>query len=167
MHTQSSSEESKEFDRLDGAILGLLVEPDHQRPWAEHEIARAITLPGDVQAGLDRLHSSGLIHRWNGMVSASYPSVRFEDSTQTDESPADFEREHENTVLEVLLSNVPHQIPMSRDEIERALGAEDQDHRIAIYDAVARLDLAGLVDRKDELVFVTPAAVRFDQIMDL
>ena len=168
MHSQSIKEGSKEFDRLDGAILGLLIEPENQRPWTEAEIGRAITLAGDVPASLKRLRRSGLIHRWHGMASASRAAIRMEDATQSDGGPADFERRHESLVLEVLLGGMaPTETPMSEKEIRRALNLTNDSDKLAVYDALSRLDGAGLVDRHGGLVFATAAAVHFDRVMDL
>lgn len=168
MHTQRKQAESKEFARLDRAILGLLVTPDNQRPWSEAEIERKISASGNVAASLDRLHRTGLVHHWNGMVSATHAAVRFEDTTQSEDPGSEFERRHENAVLEVLLSSgSSHENPTPEKEIQRVLDAQKTKHKLAITDALTRLDGAGLVERRGELAFASPAAVRFDQIMDL
>jgi len=168
MHGQRIKEGSKEFDRLDGAILGLLIEPDNQRPWTEAEVGRAIILAGDVPASLKRLRRSGLVHRGNGMVSASRAAIRLEDATKTDGGPADFERRHESAVLEVLLNGTArNETPMSEGEIQRTLNYTDDNDKIAVYDALTRLDGAGLVDRHGGLIFATSAALHFDRIMNV
>lgn len=170
MHAaQSSQGEPKEFAQIDRAILGVLLNPDNQRPWCEAELARGISsTPGKVRYSLERLHRAGLVHRWNGLVSASHAAVRFEDATLSEEPGADCERRHENAVLNVLLENdATHESPMSEREIRRSLHARNDAHKLAVTDALTRLDGAGLVERNGEMAFATPAAVRFDQIMDL
>lgn len=167
MHTQRNQGESAEFARIDRAALGLLVRPEHQRPWAVVEIVRALGCLGDVEAGLERLHRVGLVHRWNGMVSASHAAVRFSDTTLSDDPGSAYERRREDAVLEVLLAtNTDTGLPMSELELFGALDAKRTKQKLDVTDALARLDGAGLVDRRGDLAFATPAAVRFDQIMD-
>ncbi|HWY89163.1 MAG TPA: hypothetical protein VNY31_00680, partial [Solirubrobacteraceae bacterium] len=62
---------------IDQAVLDLMLDLDRQRPWAEDEIARTISVPGDVRDSLRRLRSSKLIHRVNDLAWASHPVVRF------------------------------------------------------------------------------------------
>jgi hypothetical protein len=117
---------------------------------------------------LDRLQRAGLVHRWNGMVSASHAAVRFEDATLSEEPGSECERRHENAVLGVLLeTGASNENPMSEKEIRDALCGRSVGHQLAIMDALTRLDGAGLVERCGEMVFPAPATVRFDQIMDL
>jgi hypothetical protein len=40
MHVLTNPKESEEFARLDGVILGRLVNPHDQRPWSEAELGR-------------------------------------------------------------------------------------------------------------------------------
>ncbi len=58
-------------DQADAAILGLLLEPDSQRPWSDDEIAREIGDRLTVTDGLARLAGAGLVHRLNSFVWAS------------------------------------------------------------------------------------------------
>ncbi len=58
---------------LDGAILGLLIDPDSHRPWSVDEIAREVG--EDVTDSLNRLYGAGLIHRLDGFVWATRAAV--------------------------------------------------------------------------------------------
>ena len=58
-------------EQADAAILGLLLDPDSQRPWSEDEIAREIGNRVETVDGLARLAGAGLIHRLNSFVWAS------------------------------------------------------------------------------------------------
>jgi hypothetical protein len=76
MQDQSSPAEAD--DRIDSAILSLLLDDDSHRPWSEDEIGRAI---GDTFAASDslgRLARAGLIHRIDPYVFASRSAVEFE-----------------------------------------------------------------------------------------
>jgi len=54
---------------LDGALLGLLISDDGQRPWSEDEIGRELKM--DPSDSLNRLYGGGLIHRLHGFVWAT------------------------------------------------------------------------------------------------
>jgi hypothetical protein len=164
MHTQPNSGESEEFARLDGAILGLLVDPDDQRPWAETEVAREIGGHGNISYAVDRLHHAGLIHRWGGLVSATRAAVRLHDIEHSQEPHTEYERRTERSVMGLLLAPSRNTTaPLSEKEIRHAIGANGVD----LTDALDRLYADGLVDRVDELAFASDAAARFDQIMTL
>lgn len=169
MHGQRSPRESEGFARIDGAILGLLVNSHEQRPFADAEVSRDIRpYLGDVAAALVRLHQARLIHRFAGMVSATRAAVRFFDITQVDDEFSDSDRNVEGSILALLLSEdngLPK--PMSVKQIRRKMGAKKGGERIAILDALNNLDGIGLVDRSGDLAFASGAAVRFDQIMQI
>jgi hypothetical protein len=55
MHKHRISQALAEHAGVDRAILGLMLDIDRQRPWAEEEIARAIDTPGDLRESLRRL----------------------------------------------------------------------------------------------------------------
>lgn len=164
MLTQTNPGESEEFARLERAILGLLVTPYNQRPWSEDEIARAITLPGDVHEAVERLHKVGLVHRWNRLVSATVAAVRREEITQEhDDNPVlAADRRMEGEILHVLLQT-RNVLPMSEKDIRRALCIKKKN-KLDVIDALDRLDGAGLVDRHGGLAVASGAAVRFDYI---
>jgi hypothetical protein len=164
MLTQTNPGESEEFARLERAILGLLVTPYNQRPWSEDEIARAITLPGDVHEAVERLHKVGLVHRSNRLVSATVAAVRREEITQeTDDNPVvAADRRMEGEILHVLFQT-RNVLPMSEKDIRRALCIRKKN-KLDVIDALNRLDGAALVDRHGGLSVASGAAVRFDYI---
>jgi predicted transcriptional regulator len=165
MLDQRSSTESEAHAYLDRAVLGLLLDIDKQRPWSETEIAREISTPGHVPASLKRLRTAGLIHRWNDLVTASRSAVRFYEITQSADDPASAEeRHHDKAVLESLLVRASDgQEPLSEDEIWEASGAE----KLAITDALNRLDAAGLIERRGGRAIASEVATYFDRIMTL
>lgn len=169
MHTQPNSGESEEFARLDGAILGLLVDPHDQRPWAEAEIVRIIgTTHSSIPDAVARLHQAGLVHRWERFVSATRAAVRFDDITQSEDLHTRDDRHLEERILELLLTPASRtRNPLSEKEMRRALGIQSKRTKLALLDALCRLQGSGLVDRKGGLAFATEAAARFDQIMTL
>lgn len=52
----------------DAAILTLLLDDDHQHPWAEEELARDIGDELTVTDSLARLRGTGLVHRLGDFV---------------------------------------------------------------------------------------------------
>jgi hypothetical protein len=79
MHPESIPAEQ---DRsIESTVLGLLLDPDAQRPWAADELAREI---GDQLATADalaRLHAAGLVHCLDGFVFASRAALRADEIT--------------------------------------------------------------------------------------
>ena len=57
--------------------------------------------------------------------------------------------------------------PMSENEIRRALSATKKTQKLAVIDALSRLDGAGLVDRRGDLAVASAATRRFDRVMTL
>jgi hypothetical protein len=167
MHTQPNPGESEEFARLDGAILGLLINRNDQRPWSEAEIVRDISTSGNVSDGLARLHKVGLIHRWDGLASATQSAVRFYNLTQSGGPLTKDDRRMERSILELLLTpSSRSKTPLSEKEIRRELGVS-KSKQLDLTDALDRLDRAGLVQRSGKLVFASETAARFDYIMNL
>jgi predicted transcriptional regulator len=165
MLDQRSSTESEAHAYLDRAVLGLMLDIDQQRPWSEAEIAREISTPGHVPASLKRLRTAGLIHRWNDLVTASRSAVRAHEITQSADDPASAdERHHDKAVLESLLVRASDgQGPLSEDEIWEASSAD----KLAITDALNRLDAAGLIERRGGKAIASEVATHFDRIMTL
>ena len=126
MHKHRTPEGLQEHACIDQAVLNLMLDIDRQRPWSEDEIARAISTPGDVHDSLRRLRVSKLIHRWNDLATASHPAVRFHEINHGsgDPSPGEVEERHWNK-----------------------LGAKKKK-RLAIADALHRLDGDGLIERR-------------------
>lgn len=64
-------ERTRDPERVDSAILGLLLDPGSQRPWSEEEIASEIGDRVETVDGLARLAGAGLCHRLSSFVWAS------------------------------------------------------------------------------------------------
>lgn len=169
MLDQRSSIESEAHAYLDRAVLGLLLDIDKQRPWSEVEIAREISTPGHVPASLKRLRTAGLIHRWNDLVTASRAAVRAHEITQSADDPASAEeRHHDKAVLDSLLVRASDgQGPLSEEEIWEAFSANGTQQKLAITDALNRLDAAGLIERRGGKAIASEVATYFDHIMTL
>ncbi len=69
MQEQRILSPAEEDGQIDGAVLGLLIYPDSQRPWSIDEITREIG--DDTIDSLNRLYGAGLIHRLDGFVWAT------------------------------------------------------------------------------------------------
>ena len=66
-------------ERVDSAILGLLLDPDSQRPWSVLEVAREIGDEAATADALARLTGVGLVHRLaEGFVWASRAALHAE-----------------------------------------------------------------------------------------
>lgn len=168
MLDQRSSTESEAHAFIDRAILGLLLDDDKQRPWSEIEIAREITAPGHVPASLKRLRVGGLVHRWNELVTATRSAVRFHEITQSDDPASADERHHDKAVLESLLARATEsQCPISEDERYETFDAKETPQKLAITDALNRLDAAGLIERRGGRAIAAEVAAYFDRIMTL
>jgi hypothetical protein len=156
MHTQRIPEGFEEPSQLDRVILvdHLLA---HDRPLAEYEIAREISVPGEVPIALKRLRVSRLVHRWNEIVTPSLAAVRFIEVMQ----PQDVDLEHiggrrDRGVLESLLSENGGPVP------EPTIVSDEADR-----EALERLDAAGLADRRGGLVVASEPARRFAVLLTL
>jgi len=154
MHKHRTPEGLEEHALIDRAVLNLMLDLDKQRPWAEDEIARAISFPGDVRDSLRRLRASRLIHRWNDLATASRPAVRYYEITQGSDPDSADERHHDKG-------------PRSEEQIFEAFGARKRKQRIAITDALNRLDEAGLIDRRGGRAIASEVARRLDELMTL
>jgi DNA-binding PadR family transcriptional regulator len=168
MHKHRTPEGLEEHAFIDRAVLNLMLDLDKQRPWAEDEIARAISFPGDVRDSLRRLRASRLIHRWNDLASASRPAVRYYEITQGGDPDSADERHHDKAVLEGLLVRAADgEGPRSEEQIFEAFGARKRKQRLAITDALNRLDEAGLIDRRGGRAIASEVARRLDELMTL
>ncbi len=151
---------------LDGPILGLLVGRDQQRPWSINELVRTIGQTASVLISVESLRRAGLVHRWDEFVSATNAAVHFHDITQTRDDDSQHEWHTEHQALEILLAaSEDGKMWLPEKKIWRVLRATKRHQRLAITDALNRLNGAGLVDRCHYLVTPSHAAVRFDQIM--
>lgn len=72
MRTQPNSDP----ERVDAAILCLLIDPEAQRPWSVDEVAREIGDEVAVADGLARLAGAGLLHRISSFVWASRAALQ-------------------------------------------------------------------------------------------
>ena len=168
MHKHRTPEGLEEHALIDRAVLNLMLDLDKQRPWAEDEIARAISFPGDVRDSLRRLRASRLIHRWNDLATASRPAVRYYEITQGSDPDSADERHHDKAVLEgLLVRSADGEGPRSEEQIFEAFGARKRKQRIAITDALNRLDEAGLIDRRGGRAIASEVARRLDELMTL
>lgn len=144
---------------LDGSILELLVGRDQQRPWSDNEIIRAIGENVSVLISLESLRRAGLIHRWDDLVSATNAAVHFHDITQTRDQDSQHEWDTEHRVLTVLLTSSEYGKKwLPEKKIWRVLRATKRRQRLAITDALSRLNGTGLVDRCQYLI--TPPTQR-------
>jgi hypothetical protein len=165
MHKHRTPQGLAEHDHIDRALLELMLGNEHQRPWAEDELARAVDLPGDVRDGLRRLRASRLIHRWNDLVSPSRPAVRLYEVTQDVDPPSTGERHDDRAALEYLLAHsAAGGAPLTGGELYEAFGG---DERLAITNALGRLDGDGLIERRGGRVKVSEVAQRFDELIKL
>jgi hypothetical protein len=165
MHKHRTPHGLEQHALIDSALLELMLGDEHQRPWAEDELARAVSLPGDVRDGLRRLRASRLIHRWNDLATASRPAVRFHEITQSIDSDSAHERRDDRSVLEYLLAHsAAGGAPLTDAQLYDAFG---EDKRLAITDALGRLDGDGLVERRGGRVIASEVAGRFDELIKL
>jgi hypothetical protein len=156
---------------IDRAVLDLMVDLERQRPWAEEEIARTISVPGDVRDSLRRLRTSRLIHRWNDLAVASHPVVRFHEITQLTDGldPGEVKERHwDKAVLDhLLVRSADGDGPRCEQQIHEAFGASKQKKRLAIADALDRLDGAGLIERRGGRSIPSEIARRLDKLLTL
>jgi len=163
MHENRTPEGSAEHAHIDWAILRLLLDINGQRPLSEAEITYGISTPGNVPDSLKRLHRDGLIHRWNDMATASYPAVYFYEIT---ESPPDQQYHDNKAVLERLLVRSRNgDGPLPERAIHQAFGAKKKRRKLRATDALDRLELAGLIERRGEQAIATDVAKRYDELM--
>lgn len=157
---------AEEHARLDQAVLNLLFGAEHQRPWSTTEIARMLSTPGHVPASVERLRTAGLIHCWGELASASHPSVRFFELSQSGDGTCAEEHHTENAVLEsVLVRTEKHGRWVPELKIHRAFGAKKNKRKLTITDALISLDAAGLIERRSGHVVASEVARRLDEMM--
>jgi hypothetical protein len=166
MHEQRRPEKSGEFARLDGAILGLLV--DKQRhPWTIDEIEREIGSESiNVPAAIHRLEEAGLLHSWDCFVCLTHAAIRCREIMDNDEADRAIRLDWDRLILFILLT-----LDAGTSTWEGVLQANLRDrgktNEANVSAAVVRLDGAGLLVRRGREVAASPAAARFDHIMSL
>jgi predicted transcriptional regulator len=82
MHDQPTGRRvTATVEDIQRSLLGLLLEPDDQRPWSIAELARQLTT-GDNQAIVEdavaTLHGVGLINRADDLASAGRPAIHIQ-----------------------------------------------------------------------------------------
>ena len=168
MHKHRTPDGLEAHSLIDRAVLNLMLDIDQQRPWAEDEIARAIGVPGDVRDSLRRLRASRLIHRWNDLATASRPAVRYHELTQAGDPDSAHERRDDKAVLEgLLVRSADGEGPRTEEQICEAHGARKRKQRLAITDALNRLEGAGLIERRGGRAIPSEVAQRVDELMTL
>ena len=169
MHTHRIRGRSKDHALLDRAVLNLMLDPERQRPWSESELARAVRGPGDVRESLGRLHADKLVHRWDDLAVATHAAVRFHEIGQGGENLTSGEREErhwERAILEWLTVHTAEgEGSRSLQETCEALGATAREKRLAITDALDRLEGAGLIERRSGRSIASEVARRLDELM--
>ena len=166
MHEQSSPEKSGEFARLDGAILGLLAS-ERRHPWSIDEIEREIGAESEnVGPRIHQLEADGALHTWDEFVCATHALVRWCEIAEPHDPGSALERKWERRIL-LLLVALGAGNGLSEAEVTRELGAQSNGTKLAVTDALASLDGAGLVDRRDVSIVASTAAARFDQLISL
>jgi len=78
MQDESTPTVADEERRTDQGILALLLTPEEQRPWSQHEVELEIGDKLDTIDSLARLRAGGLIHRCGEFVFASRAAVTAE-----------------------------------------------------------------------------------------
>ncbi len=146
---------------LDRALLDLMLQTSH--PWTEAELARAVSSGGEVPAALARLKDDGLINRWGEFAAASYAALRVCGINHDHDSSSAHEHHDESIVLELMLATTDGSRPLSRQELLRELG-KSKRKRNRITDAIERLIAAGLLDSCEGMLFLSRAALRYDQL---
>jgi hypothetical protein len=161
MNDQSRCETGTDNTTLDRALLNTVLQKSG--PWTEAELTRAVSVPGDVPAALVRLRDDGLINRWSEFVASSYAALRANGINHDADSGSAHEHRDEYIVLELMLATTDGSKPMARTELLRELGRSKQ-RRIGITDAIERLFAAGLLDSSGDMLFLSRAALRFDEL---
>jgi len=161
VNDQSKRETTPDETVLDRALLDLMLQTSH--PWTEAELARAVSSGGEVPAALARLKDDGLINRWGEFAAASYAALRVCGINHDHDSASAHEHRDESIVLELMLATTDGSRPLSRQELLRELGKSKQK-RNRITDAIERLIAAGLLDSSEGMLFLSRAALRYDQL---
>jgi hypothetical protein len=101
-------------------------------------------------------------------VTATRSAVRSHEITQSSDPASAEERHHDKAVLESLLVRASDgQRPISEEELWDAFGAKETQQKLAITDALDRLDAAGLIERRGGRAIASEVAAYFDRIMTL
>jgi hypothetical protein len=78
MQDESTRTVAEQEDATDKAILALLLTPEEQRPWSQHEVELEMGDRIETIDSLARLRGAGLIHRCGEFVFASRAALTAE-----------------------------------------------------------------------------------------
>jgi len=161
VNDQSKHETHPDETILDRALLDLMLQTSH--PWTEAELARAASSGGEVPTALERLKDDGLINRWGEFAAPSYAALRVCGINHDHDSSSAHEHRDESIVLQLILATTDGSRPLSRQELLREHG-KSKRKRNRITDAIERLVAAGLLDSSEGMLFLSRAALRYDQL---
>jgi HD-like signal output (HDOD) protein len=76
MQNETTRTEAGEDDRIDAAIIGLLLDSATSWPWSVEELTRELGDKLAVEDGLTSLYAAGLIHRSGELVFPTRAAIR-------------------------------------------------------------------------------------------
>jgi hypothetical protein len=76
MQDETTRTEAGEDDRIDAAIIGLLLDTATSWPWSVEELTRELGDKLAVEDGLAGLYAAGLIHRSGELVFPTRAAIR-------------------------------------------------------------------------------------------
>lgn len=165
MHRHRTPDGLEAHALIDRALLKLMLADQHDRLWAEDELARAVDLPGDVRDGLRRLRASRLIHRWNDLATPSRPAIRLNEIEHSVDPGSTQEHDDDRALLEALLARSADAAgAMAETDLYNALGGQT---RMQVTSALGRLAGDGLIERRGGRVIPSEVTRRFDDLMKL
>jgi hypothetical protein len=165
MHRHRTPNGLEEHTLIDRALLKLMLADQHERLWAEDELARAVDLPGDVRDGLRRLRASRLIHRWNDLATPSRPAIRLNEIDPIVDPASAQEHDDDRTLLGALLAHSAGACElMAETELCEALNGQSSAR---VTHSLGRLAGDGLIERRGGRVIPSEVTRRFDELMKL
>jgi hypothetical protein len=165
MHRHRTPDGLEAHALIDRALLKLMLADQHDRLWAEDELARAVDLPGDVRDGLRRLRASRLIHRWNDLATPSRPAIRLNEIEHIVDPASTQEHDDDRALLEALLARSADAAgAMAETDLYDALGGQT---RMRVTNPLGRLACDGLIERRGGRVIPSEVTRRFDELMKL
>jgi HD-like signal output (HDOD) protein len=76
MQVETTRTEAGEEERIDAAIIGLLLDASTSWPWSVEELTRELGEKLAVEDGLASLYAAGLIHRSGELVFPTRAAIR-------------------------------------------------------------------------------------------
>ncbi len=76
MQDETTRTEAEEANRIDAAIIGLLLDSGSSWPWSVEELTRDLGDKLAVEDGLASLYAAGLIHRSGELVFPTRAAIR-------------------------------------------------------------------------------------------